>query len=69
MSDKLTTLSIIILATAAMGLIPCVILEVYTHEPIYLIMMKVCCGLFGVGGPLLGWSIARKSKKSKKSGK
>jgi len=60
MGNKLMILSIIILTAAAVGLVTSVCLEAYAHESIYLLLMKITAGLFGVGGPLLGWSIARR---------
>ena len=62
-SNKLTTFSVTILTIATMGLIVAVALELYTHEPIYMIVMKVSAGLFGLGGPLLGWAIVRKARR------
>lgn len=26
-------------------------------------IMKICCGLLGVGGPLLGWGYVRKNRR------
>lgn len=63
MNDKLTTFSICILTIAAVGIVSSVVLEAYAHESVYLLVMKVCAGLFGVGGPLLGWSLVRKSRR------
>ncbi len=63
MNTKLVTFSIAILTIAAVGLVTSVVLEVYAHEPVYLLIMKVCAGLFGVGGPLLGWAIAKRGKR------
>lgn len=64
--NKLTTFSITILTIAAVGLVVSVTMEAYAKEPIYILLMKVCAGLFGVGGPLLGWSIVRRNKKHRR---
>jgi len=58
--------SITIITIATIALVTATALEVYTKEPIYLLLIKVSAGLFGVGGPLLGWSIAKRSKRGKK---
>ncbi len=50
----------------AVGLIVAVCLEIATAEPVYMIVMKVAAGFFGVGGPVLGWGIARASRKGKR---
>lgn len=64
--DKLTTFSVTILTIAAVGLVASIVMEAYAQEPIYVLVMKVCAGLFGVGGPLMGWSIVRRNKRNKK---
>ena len=60
MSTKLGHFSITIMTLASIGIITSVILEAYAYEPIYVLVMKVCAGLFGIGGPLLGWAIVRR---------
>jgi len=55
--------SVTILTMATIALIIALTLEIYTHEPVYMLIMKISAGLFGVGGPLLGWAIARKAKR------
>ena len=44
----------IIAAIGTGGLVGSVILEVKTHEPIYMTFMKVSCGLLGIGGIIVG---------------
>ena len=45
-----------LLATGAVGIVFAVAMEIGTGEPIYLILMKITAGLFGVGGALIGIS-------------
>ena len=66
MNGKLANFSITIITIATVALVTSIALEVYTKEPVYMLMIKVSAGLFGVGGPLLGWSIAKRSKRGKK---
>jgi len=53
-----------LLAIGSVGIIIAIVMELITGEPIYLILMKVTAGCFGVGGTLIGISsIARRRKK------
>ena len=58
--NKLLYLGIVIMSLGAVGTLLAVIFEINTGEPIYLIIMKVTAGLFGVGGPITGIAIARR---------
>ena len=35
-------------------------MRLLTNIGIYFLLMKIAAGLFGVGGPLLGWAMTRK---------
>ena len=63
MNTKLMSLSIAVMSVGMVGIIFAVVMEIILAEPVYLILMKVASGLFGVGGPLLGIAIARRQKK------
>jgi len=58
---KLLYSGISLISIAAVGLIFAIVMEIQTAEPVYLLVMKVAAGFFGVGGPILGWGIARRS--------
>ena len=58
---KLLYAGISLISIAAVGLIFAVVMEIATGEPVYMLVMKVAAGFFGVGGPILGWGIARRS--------
>jgi len=62
MNSKLFNAGIALMATGGVGIVLAIILELQTHEPIYFLLMKITAGLFGIGGPLFGISIARKKK-------
>jgi len=64
-NSPLITFCIVILTLATIGIISAVVIEAYAHEPVYVLIMKVCGGLLGVGGPLLGWGMVRKNKPRK----
>jgi len=51
--------AIALLAIGSGGILGAVIMEVKTHEPIYMLMMKIFPWFFGVGAVLLGLLIAR----------
>jgi len=62
MHNKIFRTGFILVAVAAIGIMAAVVMEVHTGEPIYYLIMKMTCGLFGVGGAMLGLS-SRKRKK------
>jgi len=51
-----------LISVGAMGLIVAIALEIATNEPAYALLMKAASVVFGVGGPLLGWGIARSTR-------
>ena len=60
---KLLYTGITVMTLGAVGVLLAVVFEINTGEPIYLIMMKVAAGLFGVGGPLVGIAVARRRRR------
>ena len=60
---KLLYSGISLISIAAVGLIFAVVMEIQTAEPVYYLVMKVAAGFFGVGGPILGLGIARRSRR------
>ena len=65
---KLLYAGISLISIAAVGLTFAVVMEIMTQEPVYYSVMKVAAGFFGVGGPILGWGIARRSPRKGKQG-
>jgi len=63
---KILYAGISLISIAAVGLIFAVVMEISTGEPAYMLVMKVAAGFFGVGGPILGWGIARRSSKRRR---
>ena len=61
--NKLQVTGIAILAAGTVGLIFAVTMEIVTNEPVFMVVMKIAAGFFGVGGPLLGWGIARRARR------
>ena len=61
--NKLLATGIAIMSAGTVGIIFAVVMELNTNEPIYLVMVKIAAGFFGVGGPLLGWGIARRARR------
>ena len=61
--NKLLYSGIALMSAGVVGILFAVVMEIQTGEEIYWLVMKITAGLFGVGGPLLGWSIARRSRK------
>ncbi|GAH48555.1 unnamed protein product [marine sediment metagenome] len=61
--NKLLNAGIALMAAGVVGLIFAVVMELQTGEPVYYLVMKITAGLFGVGGPLVGIAIAKRSKK------
>lgn len=60
---KLLYAGLAIMTSGAVGVLLAVIFEINTGEPIYMIMMKVAAGLFGIGGPLVGIAVARRRRR------
>ena len=58
--SKMILSGIGLLGAGSVGIIIAVVMEIITAEPIYLILMKVTAGLFGVGGALIGLSSLRR---------
>lgn len=51
---KLIYSGIAIISVGAVGTLLAVIMEINTGEPVWMLVMKITAGLFGVGGGLLG---------------
>jgi len=51
---------IVIMSLGAVGTLLTVGLEIGTGEPVYYLVMKITAGLFGIGGPIVGISVARR---------
>ena len=62
MNHKLIYSSISIMSVGAVAITLAIVMEIQTGEPVYFLVMKIAAGLFGIGGPLLGWGIARSKK-------
>jgi len=63
---KILYAGISLISIAAVGLVFAIVMEIQTAEPVYMFVMKVAAGFFGVGGPILGWGIARRSSKRRR---
>ena len=61
--NKLLITSIALMSAGVVGILFAVAMEIATNEPVYFLVMKLAAGLFGVGGPLLGWGIAKRGRK------
>ena len=61
--NKLLYLGIVIMSLGAVGTLLAVILEINTGEPVYWLLMKITAGLFGIGGPLVGWGVVKRRKR------
>lgn len=61
--NKLLVLGTALMSAGTVGLIFAVVMEIQTGEPVYYLVMKITAGLFGVGGPLFGWAIARRARR------
>jgi len=59
----------VLMSAGVVGIIFAVVMEIILQEPVYLLVMKISAGLFGVGGPMFGFMKARKARKTKKAGK
>ena len=64
MNHKLLYFGIALMSVGAVGILFAIVMEMTAREPIYWLVMKITAGLFGVGGPLFGLAIARRSRKS-----
>ena len=63
MNHKLLNTGIALMSAGAVGILFAIVMEIATGEPVYWLVMKITAGLFGVGGPLLGWGIARRGRR------
>jgi len=61
--NKLLNAGIALMSAGVVGLIFAVVMEIQTREPVYFLVMKITAGAFGIGGPLVGIAIAKRSKK------
>jgi len=61
--NKLLNAGIAMMSAGVVGILFAVVMEIRTSEPVYFLVMKITAGLFGVGGPLVGIAIAKRSKK------
>ncbi|MBA7688262.1 hypothetical protein ES703_96741 [subsurface metagenome] len=60
---KLLYSGISLISIAAVALTVAIVMEIVTGEPVYYLVMKVAAGFFGIGGPILGWGIARRGRR------
>ena len=60
--NKLLMSGIVLMSAGVVGIIFAVVMEIQTGESVYFLVMKLTAALFGVGGPLVGIAIARRSK-------
>jgi len=65
MGHKLLYASISLISAGVVGIIFATVMEIQTGEPVYVLVIKIAAGLFGVGGPLLGLAIVRNAKRKK----
>ncbi|MBA7661323.1 hypothetical protein ES703_69338 [subsurface metagenome] len=54
MNHKLLYSGIALMSAGVVGIIFAVGMEIATAEPVYMLLMKITAGLFGVGGGLMG---------------
>jgi hypothetical protein len=66
--NKLLYLGMSFLIMGGIGIVIATVLEIYTHEPIFNILIKVTAGLFGVGGPIVGIAVARRNRTKRDDG-
>ncbi len=64
MNHKLLYSGIALIEAGVVGIIFAVVMEIATGEPIYWLVMKITAGMFGVGGPIFGWALARRGRRS-----
>ena len=64
MNHKLLITGTALMSAGVVGILFAVVMELATGEPVYWLVMKITAGLFGVGGPLFGLALARRTKKS-----
>ena len=62
MNSKMFNAGIGLMGAGVVCLIFAIVMEIQTAEPVYFLIMKVAAGLFGVGGPIFGISVARRRK-------
>ena len=63
--NKLLYTGIVIMSLGAVGTLLAVILEIQTGAAVYMLIMKVTAGMFGIGGPLVGIAVAKRRKNKK----
>ena len=61
--NKLLITGIALMSAGVVGILFAVVMEMQTGEAVYWLVMKITAGLFGVGGPLFGWALARRSRR------
>lgn len=49
-----------LISAGTVGILFAIVMEIATGEPIYWLVVKLTAILFGLGGPLVGWGIARR---------
>ena len=62
MNHRMMITGIAMTSAAAVGIIFAVVMEIIMQEPVYLLVMKIASGLFGLAGPILGIAIARRKR-------
>lgn len=60
MKTKMLQIGFAVLAVGAVGTIFAVAMEIQTAEPLYMLIMKITAGLFGIGGGLMGLAALKK---------
>jgi hypothetical protein len=63
-TNKILYAGIAIMTLGAVGTPLAIILELQTGEPACYLMMRVTASLFGIGGTILGWGIAKRRGRS-----
>lgn len=51
-----------LISISAVGLVIAIVMEIITGEPVYMLVMKVAAVFSLLGGPLIGWGIAKRSR-------
>ena len=62
MNHKMMITGITMTSAGTVGIIFAVVMEIIMQEPVYLLVMKIASGLFGLSGPILGIAIARRKR-------
>ena len=63
--NKLLSTGIALMAAGVVGILFAIVMEIATGEEVYWLVTKITAGLFGVGGPLFGWGIARRARRER----